>query len=469
MKRWICLALMLFCASAGAQERSDRGNDQYLHMPVNISIHHDYGLGHYLGGGRPVVNYLSVNIFSGRAAKLRGIEVGGFANVEEESILGIQAAGLANVVDGPATGAQAAGLANVVDRNMSGFQAAGLANVVDGGMGGFQAAGLANVIEGDLGGFQAAGLANVVNGDLTGFQAAGLVNVVDGDMGGFQAAGLVNVVDKNMCGIQASPLANVIEGNSRGFQSTGLANVVNGDMCGIQAAGLVDVVDGDLIGIQAAGLVTVSDNRATGIQVSGLVNVAEDARYLVQVGSVNVTQSGRVLPLGLYSVVGDSPTYYDYWVSESGFANVGLRSGSEWFHNLVFAGAQINDPFRWSLGWGAGYHREVNDRLFFDLDGSVQHINEDEFWTGKKNLLGKVRATGGWQINDRIAIVFGPTFNYLVSKVNDGSDIAPWSGSSDRSGATWKRSWPGIEVGVRVTRPDNTLDFFPGRSGLFEW
>ena len=131
----------------------------------------------------------------------------------------------------------------------------------------------------------------------------------------------------------------------------------------------------------------------------------------------------------------------------------------------MFAGIQINDPFRWSLGWGLGVHQPVKGNLSVDVEGSVQHINEDEFWTSRKNLLTRARIAGVWQFTGTTAFYAGPTFNYLVSRVNDGSDIAPWSMADDRSGGSWTRSWIGIDLGIRITRPPedmgllNILDF----------
>lgn len=169
IRRWICLFLLSFPASAFPQLIPDSGQSgEYLHMPVNISLYRTYSLGRLIGHDRPIVNYLSLNIFSGYAAKLRGIEVGGFANLESEDVFGLQAAGFANVVGGQSAFFQAAGIANIVGGSMRGFQAAGIANVVNSAMRGFQAAGLANIVNDDMGGFQAAGLANIANGSLGG-------------------------------------------------------------------------------------------------------------------------------------------------------------------------------------------------------------------------------------------------------------------------------------------------------------
>ncbi|MFC1560853.1 hypothetical protein ACFL4V_00080 [Candidatus Latescibacterota bacterium] len=498
-----------------AQERETRAKkSEYLRMPINISIRKDYSLGHSIGRGRKIINHLSLNIISGRAAKLRGIEIGGAANIYSEDIFGIQLAGLANVVEDWGIGIQAAGLANVVEGNFSGIQLSGLANVVQDDSRGIQLSGLANVIEGGFIGIQGSGLANVVQDGSRGIQFSSLANVVEGDFIGIQGSGLANVVQNNSRGIQLSGLANVIEGgfigiqgsgianvvqnNSRGIQLSGLANVIEGDFIGIQGSGianvvqddsrgiqlsgLANVVEGDFAGIQGSGIANVVQNNYRGIQVSGLANVAENIRtgiqlsgivnttnkveYGSQIAPINLSRENEGIPVGLVSCVEGLKSHIDVWGSETRFINVGLRSGTEYIHNLVFLGAQVNDPFRWSIGWGIGGNKNLTETAYLEIDASIQHINEDEFWTSKKNLLSKLRIIGNWQISDTMSIYAGPTLNYLVSEVNDGSDLASWSFSEKESENSWKRLWPGIDIGVRF----EGFDLYPFFSRqLIDW
>jgi len=443
-------------------------NSEYVKMPVNISLWKGYSLGESIARGRKITNYISFNIPRGRASRLRGIELGVFSNEYSENVIGIQAAGLANIVEGGGAGIQGAGLANVVSKDFTGIQAGGLGNVVGGDFIGIQAGGLASVVSGDSRFLQAGGLGNVVDGDFIGIQASGLANVVNGDAQFIQASGLGNVVDGGFIGVQASGLVNVVNSDTKFIQAAGLGNVVGGDFIGIQASGLVNVVNGegtgiqisglgnviddDFTGIQACGLVNVASGTFTGIQLSGLGNVTKNVAFGLQIGLFNVSADRAVIPVGLVSRVEDVPAWYDIWVDETGFINAGYRSGTDYFHNLVFIGAQASDTFRWTVGWGLGGHVQVGTSHFVDIDAQIQHISEEDIWTDRLNELGRFRIIGGWKVRDSVSIYAGPTLNYLVSRVNDGSDLASWSIHEEYSGNRWKRLWPGFVIGVRFER-----------------
>ncbi len=558
MRTLIAILICMLAIPAYAQERS-RSSD-YVHMPINISIHEDNSLGHLIAGREKIVNYLSLNLISGEAAKLRGIEAGfggniysedaigiqaaglanvtgggfgiqgaGLANVSQESYIGIQSAGLANVVQknfvgvqsafaanvvlGDGGGIQAGGIANVVEgrfigvqgsyvanvvqddtaaiqvgglanvvqnrfigiqigglanvtgSDTKGIQVAGLANVaghafhgiqysnlanvVQGNAGGIQASGLANVVQGDFFGIQGAGLANVIEDEASGIQVSGVANVVQGGFHGIQGSGFANVIENDLYGVQAAGFASVIEGYITGIQASGFANIIEGKAYGIQGAGFANVIEDGLYGFQAAGIANVSDTIPLGVQISGFANYAETVEKGVQIAPLNVSEENRGLPLGLVSCVEGVKGAIDLWVSEAKFVNAGIRSGTEYFHNLLFAGAQMGYPSRWSVGWGVGSRKEITDTTYLEIDANVQHINEDEFWTSEQNMLGKFRVAGRWSLNDDITLFAGPTYNYLISEVSDGSDYASWSLSEKGSAGDWERSWIGLDIGMR--------------------
>ena len=154
------------------------------------------------------------------------------------------------------------------------------------------------------------------------------------------------------------------------------------------------------------------------------MNVADEVDCGVQIAPLNFSKENNGITLGFISCIEDVMGSVDAWVSETKFLNVGLRSGTEYLHNLLFVGTQVNDPSRRSLGWGVGGHKNISDTSYLEIDANIQHINEDEFWTAKQNSLSKIRVAGGWNINDGISIFADPTFNYFVSDVSDGSDYA---------------------------------------------
>ena len=508
MKKWALIILAITFALSAHAENNGKYNAEYLHMPANISLWEDYSIGDIFAKDRKVINYVSVNLLKSKAAKLRGIEAGllsneytedvfgiqaagianivneggtgiqlaglanvddgfsgiqiaGLANIVDESFFGIQMSGLAGVVDGPGKGIQVSGLANVVDDSFHGFQVSGLANVVDGTGRGIQISTLANIVDNTFIGIQASGLANVVDGESKGTQVSGLANIVDGSFHGFQVSGLANVIDGYGKSIQIAALANVVDDDFLGIQASGLANVIDGEGKGIQLSGFASVVDGNFTGIQASGFANVADGEFRGLQ-AGFLNAADNIDVGVQAGIINKSDKDGVIPLGIASFVEDTPTYIDVWKDEGRFLYTGFRSGTETIYNVAFLGVEINDPFRWSLGWEIGLHKGVSEKVYLETGVGVQHINENEFWTSEKNMLGSFKVIGGWQVTETMSLYAGPTLYYFISEVHDGSDLTSWSMNDEKSGAKWKRLWPGIIVGVRFEDPGIT-DFIKNR------
>ena len=132
----------------------------------------------------------------------------------------------------------------------------------------------------------------------------------------------------------------------------------------------------------------------------------------------------------------------------SRFFNVGLRSGTERFHNILFVGVQANDPIRYTIGLAMGLHLKISRPSYLDIDLSYQQIQEED-WTNDLNMLNKLRILYGRQVSNSMSIYAGPTLNYFISEVQDGSDIAPWTFNDSRSGKRWNRFWPGFVAGVR--------------------
>lgn len=299
---------------------------------------------------------------------------------------------------------------------------------------GVEFGGIWNAYTEEVFGLQWAGIANTVAGTGKGGQWAGIANVVEGEFKGAQWAGIINKVDANAVCAQWAGIANIVAGTGEVAQWAGIANVVDGEFRGAQWAGIANVVR----------------NLEWGVQFSGIANVAEKVARGVQIGVVNVSNENDGIPVGPISYVNEFGLRYDVFADESKFFSAGLRTGTERFHNILFAGAQVNDPFRWSIGWVFGGHINVGEATYLDIDVSTQHINEKDQWTDGLNMLNKFRVLGGWQASDSLSLYAGPTLNYFVSEISDGSDLASWSISEGKSGRHWKRWWPGFVIGIKV-------------------
>ncbi|MBS1567222.1 MAG: carboxypeptidase-like regulatory domain-containing protein [Bacteroidetes bacterium] len=169
-----------------------------------------------------VVNKVSLNMLGGYSAGVNGVELGGWFNIDKQSVRWVQMAGWFNLVGGSMTGFQAAGLHNLVLDSVTGAQFSGISNVVKKKFHGFQAAGIYNHVGDSMKGAQMAGIANFTRKSLTGFQAAGIANVSTCEVKGTQMAGIVNYTHR-LKGVQIG-LINIAD-TSEGC-SIGLINIV---------------------------------------------------------------------------------------------------------------------------------------------------------------------------------------------------------------------------------------------------
>jgi len=148
---------------------------KYFLMPLNMSVFFDKSVGNVLSDGKEVINYVSINFLSGKAARLRGVEIGLLWNFYTEYMTGVQIAGIINTVIEDSYGFQISGLFNINASDFYGVQASGLANFVGNAMVGFQLSLLSNSCE-KLYGVQIAPLVNTTLDKSHGVQL-GLVNI----------------------------------------------------------------------------------------------------------------------------------------------------------------------------------------------------------------------------------------------------------------------------------------------------
>jgi hypothetical protein len=360
------------------------------------------------------VNRVSVNMLVGVAAGLEGVEFGGLMNMETDY----------------AHGAQFAGFANLVQKEVRGVQMAGFANLSVGKTKGFQGAGFANVALSHAQVIQAAGFANVVVGHNQGSQFAGFANVIHGNVGGTQVAGF----------------ANVAIGNARSPQVAGFLNVATGEVKGAQIAGFANVSTGDVEGVQIAGFF----NHARRVRGS-------------QIGIINVADSVSGASIGLLSFVKNGYRRLEFWGSEALYGNVAFKMGTRKFYNLLAAGVQPQlGSYRWAVGYGIGTEQPLSRGLVMNLDAISYHVNENEAWTNRLNLLNQLRLTMGVRLSGHTYLFAGPTFNVLVSQFYNaetnqyGSDLAPWRFYNQTSGSliegnrlTNVQMWVGLNAGLR--------------------
>jgi hypothetical protein len=187
---------------------------KYYQMPVNISLTLSNSLGLMFSQGKEIINYFSLNIFSGKSAKLRGLEIGLIWNYNSEYMNGVQISGIMNTVIEDSYGMQIAGLMNVNASEFYGIQFAGLANFT-GSIIGIQTSLLTNSCE-KLYGLQIAPLLNTALERSNGLQL-GFLNISMNNRN--TQIGFINTAGE-MKGVQigfANGSLNVKQGLQLGF------------------------------------------------------------------------------------------------------------------------------------------------------------------------------------------------------------------------------------------------------------
>ncbi len=349
-------------------------------------------------------------------------------------------------VDGGLHGVAFSGFGNVALKFSEGVQMAGLANYSGGITRGIQFAGIANASLGSMEGIQAAGIANIVADSTRAGQFAGITNISAGPQAGLQMAGIANINADRSDGSQFAGIVNIIAGESRGGQFAGIANVSAKSQVGAQVAGVANVAD-----------------SVKGAQVS-LLNVANKVTG-AQVGLLNVADSVDGISIGLLSIVRHGYHRVEFSGSEALHAQFAIKIGMQKFYNIFAFGYHFseNDPWEygdqptWAYGYGIGTEFNLGPVWRMNMDLTTFDVIEKEntFEHKELNLLNQFRLNFGAQLGRRFALVFGPSFNVMVSKLRGedggsiGSDLAPWTVYDKTHNGTNVKMWPGFNVSVR--------------------
>jgi hypothetical protein len=207
--------------------------------PVQFSFIPGFGTNNFCSGLQN--NNFSLNLLAGYSNGLRGLEIGG--------------------------------LANIIHENMNGTQLSGIANIVNGNTNGLQIAGIVNYNFDILRGAQIGGIANITHDKTKGFQFGGIFNMNKGDMSGIQVSGIVNINTDHVYGMQLAGITNTCKETVTGAQVAGITNVCSNDVKGLQISGLLNKTK-ILSGVQV-GLVNIADSVEAGLQL-GLFNIVKN-------------------------------------------------------------------------------------------------------------------------------------------------------------------------------------------------
>lgn len=388
MKNFTLIVLTAIIFSTSGLKAKDEGN--YRTVPFQITLLPPIGTNGIYAGR--TVNRFSVNIIAGYAYGLKGLEFGGFANINRDFLTGVQFAGFINITGGQANALQFSGFANINGKDTKGMQFAGFTNINTG----------------STDGAQFSGFANINSREIQGLQSAGFLNLSGGDSKAVQIAGFGNFAH-NIRGVQVAGFSNISYGNVKGAQISGFLNVAR----------------------------TVS-----GLQL-GVFNIADTVKKGIPVGFLSIVRNGfREFEAGVSEGLN---TYASFKIGVTHFYNifsVGMQT--------------LGDHFRWGFGYGIGSQLADHDGIQANLELMSYHINEGGWFTDTYNDLQQAKLTVAKSVGSNISVFAGPTLNLMISDnyraghPRAGSGFPPYTIFNDWSGRTNLKYWIGFVAGIRI-------------------
>jgi len=335
---------------------------------------------------------------------------------------------------------------------------------VSGGVEAFEAAGFINVDQYYVNGVQIAGFGNTVGGAVSGAQLAGFYNVNGSHVNGLQGAGFVNVAGSQVKGAQLAGFVNVAGDSLEGFQGAGFINVADATREAVQMAGFGNVAGGGQTHFQGAGFFNVAP-EVEGAQLAGFVNVAGEVKGTQLAGFLNICDSIDGVPLAFISVVRKNGyRKLGFTASEVQYASLSFKMGVKHLYNIYSFGKPFGPGSRWMYGGGLGTEVALSQKMKMNIEGTVHQ----ELWIGnpaaphflhidRLNLYNSLKFLFGWNMDDKVELHIGPTFNVSVANTNPDmgqlswNEIAPYSFYS-HTGSSYKQTnvqmWVGLQGSI---------------------
>lgn len=335
---------------------------------------------------------------------------------------------------------------------------------VSGGVEAFEAAGFINIDQYYMDGVQLAGFGNTVGDYVSGAQLAGFYNVIGGHMQGAQLAGFVNVAGSSVKGAQLAGFVNVAGDTLEGFQGAGFVNVASETGKGVQTAGFGNVAGEGETNFQGAGFINVAE-EVKGAQLAGFMNVAGNVKGAQIAGFLNICDSIDGVPLAFISVVKKNGyRKFGFNISEIQYANLSYKMGVKKLYNIYSFGKPFGSGSRWMFGGGLGTEIDLTENMMLNIEGTVHQ----ELWIGKPsamyflqidrlNLYNSVKFLFGWNMDEKVNIHIGPTFNVSVANTNPDMGQMPWdeippysfyNHTSNNNNATNVQMWVGLQGSI---------------------
>ena len=305
------------------------------------------------------VNSFSLKPFIGMSAATRGVEIGGFININSYYSKGFEISGFGNFV----------GVAPKASR----FESGGVA---------------------------LAGFGNVYGNKYSGIQASGFFNT-NKAFTGIQGAGFTNINEISVDAIQIAGFGNFTENSKNVNQIAGFMNVAD-KVKGAQIAGFMNIA-GEVKGVQVAGFMNISE-KVKGVQAAGFMNIC-DSLDGIAIAFINIVKNN-----GYYSLEGA----YSDWAPWQ----LNYRMGAEKFYNIYSISGLYDDTEKFTLGFGFGHMSKVSKNLKVAIEATtnkVFEIGENHFYANGYQSLNQLKINFKHKVFGKFNINAGPTLNVGVT------------------------------------------------------
>jgi hypothetical protein len=273
-----------------------------------------------------------------------------------------------------------------------------------------------------------------VSGGVEAFEAASFINIDQYYVHGAQLAGFGNTVGGSAYGAQVAGFYNINGTSLTGFQGAGFINVAGTKVKGAQTAGFINIAGDSLEGFQGAGFINVA-KEVQGAQLAGFMNIAGNVKGAQIAGFLNVCDSIDGVPLAFISVVKKNGyRRIGFTASEVQYANLSFKMGVKQLYTIYSFGKPKGPFSRWMFGAGLGTEFDLTQKMMLNIEGTVHQ----ELWIGstasphflyidRLNLYNSLKFLFGWNMDDKVAIHLGPTFNVSVADSNPDMGQMAWN------------------------------------------
>lgn len=334
-----------------------------------------------------------------------------------------------------------------------GTQISLFSNRIRGYFEGQQLSGVANQAGSELQGIQVTMGVNHARGPVRGGQMAFGINWASDVLRGVQISSGINYAGSMADALQVTGFLNIARGDGQGMQGATFLNAATNDLDGGQAAIFLNTVGGDLDGGHFAVGANLVRGDVRGAQISS-INFAAGAVEGYQIGFLNVARSYRSgAPLGILNFVGDGVWRGDAWVDETGFAHLGLVSGTKHVNTRLALGSKtLSNRDLGSFSVEVAGHLPM--RLAFlelglmsTLIGSEGERASDDM----PDFLQRLRLTTGLNLGRYVSLAGG--LSWAAAVVPEGH--RPWTDGNWMQTSSFGgrlHQWPGAHLSLRIGR-----------------